>query len=331
MLSFCHLANFNVVDGEATVWQPSDGYQTEEAKSAVARDQDPTVARRRLRTELKRARDTAGFKQADVAKAMEWSTSKVIRIESGDVKITTNDLKALLEHYKIHEKSRVNALLEAARAARATSFYDQYAGDLKQGFRDYLAYEASAAVIRQWEPILISGLLQTEEYARRVLEDTFGVSDQDADKLWSVRQHRQELHDREDPPEMRFVIDESAVRRTIGPDGATMRKQVERLLEFAALDHVTIQILPFSAGATPGMGGSFVLLEFSEPDLDDLVHLESVDEITIRDDATRLGEYTDRFEKIEKAALTPKDSVRFLEELAGGGTAGGETGSKGAG
>ena len=96
-----------------------------------------------------------------------------------------------------------------------------------------------------------------------------------------------------------------------------MSRQIERLREFAELDHITIQVMPFSAGLTPGMAGSFVLLEFSEADLDDLVHLESVDDVTIKDDPDKIGQYTDRFEKLEKLALSPEDSLTFLEKLLG--------------
>lgn len=280
--------------------------------------QDPSVQRRRLRTELRRARDAAGLKQADVAKAMDWSPSKLIRIESGQVSISTNDLRALLEHYKLKERGRVTSLLEMAKAARGSSFYDSYSDVIeKQGFRDYLAFEGSSAVLRQWEPILVPGLLQTEEYGRVVLTDSFGADEDKANRLWAVREHRQELHDREDPPEMRFVIDESSVRRRVGASGKTMSRQIERLREFAELDHITIQVMPFSAGLTPGMAGSFVLLEFSEADLDDLVHLESVDDVTIKDDPDKIGQYTDRFEKLEKLALSPEDSLTFLEKLLG--------------
>jgi transcriptional regulator with XRE-family HTH domain len=278
---------------------------------------DPSVQRRRLRTELRKARDAAGMKQADVAKAMDWSPSKLIRIESGHVSISTNDLRALLDYYKVKDRGRVATLLELAKSSRAGSFYDQYAGHLKAGFREYLAYEASASVIRQWEPILVSGLLQTEEYARAILQHTYGVDERDSERLWAVRQHRQELHDREDPPEMRFLIDESAVRRHVGRDGKTMLRQIERLLEFGALDHVTIQVLPFSAGANQGMAGSFILLEFSDPDLDDLVHLESIDEVTIRDDSELIARYLDRFQALEEQALSPEDTVAFLEKLVG--------------
>jgi hypothetical protein len=245
---------------------------------------------------------------------MDWSPSKLIRIERGDVSVSTNDLRALLNHYGVKDKGKVNRLLELARSARGSSFYDQYADLLKQGYKEYLAYEASASVIRQYDPILIPGLLQTEEYARGLFAG-FGRADpENADRGWAVRQHRQEVHDREIPPEMRFVLDEAALRRHVGR-GSAMRHQLERIKEYAAEPYISIRILPFTRGAHPGMDGNFILLEFADPNLDDLVHLESINSITVRDDTELIAKYLDRFVQLEELALTPEESIDFLDAL----------------
>lgn len=276
--------------------------------------QDPTVQRRRLRTELRKARDAAGLRQADVASAMDWSPSKLIRIERGDVSVSTNDLKALLNHYGVKDRARVNLLLDLAKAARGGSFYDQYGDLLKPGFKEYLAYEASASVIRQYDPVLVPGLLQTEEYGRAILEHMAGFGQDAVDKAWEVRQHRQELVDRENPPDFLCVIDEAALRRRVGR-GQVMRRQLERLREAAAEPYITIQIMPFAHGAHPGMAGNFILLEFADPSLVDMVHLESVNQITVRDDTELIAQYLDRFDQLQDLAFSPEDSVAFLEKL----------------
>jgi transcriptional regulator with XRE-family HTH domain len=278
---------------------------------------EPSVQRRRLRTELRKARDTAGLKQADVAKAMDWSPSKLIRIENGAVSISTNDLRALLEHYKVKDRGRVGSLLEMAKSARAGSFYDAYSDVVGPGFRDYLALESAASVIRQWDPLLISGLLQTEEYALAVLSDVYRLNEEQARRAWAVREHRQEVHDREDPPEIRLVLDENALRRQVRPGTNLMRRQIERVIEFAALDHVTILLLPNAAGAHPGMAGNFYLLEFSETDLEDLVGVEAVSDFEIKSDLGVLANYVDLFQSLEDRSLSPEDSVVFMEKLLG--------------
>ncbi len=274
------------------------------------------MQRRRLCVELRRARDAAGLRQADVARAMDWSPSKLIRIEKGDVSVSTNDLKALLSHYGVKDKGRVNGVLELARSARGASFYDQYTDLLKPGFKEYLAYEASASVIRQYDPVLIPGLLQTEEYGRAILEHMAGYGPEEVDKAWTVRQHRQEVHDRDSPPDMLFVLDEAALRRHVG-GGYVMRHQLERLKAFAAEPHISLQILPFAHGAHPGMAGNFILLEFTDPNLDDLVHLESINQITIRDDTQLIAKYLDRFVQLVELALPPDESDALLDKLLG--------------
>lgn len=277
---------------------------------------DPSVQRRRLRLELRKARETAGLKQAEVAKAMDWSPSKLIRIESGQVSISTNDLRALLGHYNIKDSRRSATLLELAKTSRGNSFYDQYTAVLKAGFHDYLSYEGAASVIRQYDPLLIPGLLQTEEFARAILSEAAGLDEDAVDKAWTVRQHRQEVHDRENPPEISFVIDEAALRREVG-GRRTMVRQLQRLKDFTAEPHVTLRVLSFSAGAHPGMLGNFILLEFSEADLADLVYIETVEDITIRDDSEIIGRYSDRFQLLEGMALSPEDSLVYLDKVIG--------------
>lgn len=276
--------------------------------------QDPTVQRRRLRMELRRARDAAGLRQAEVAHAMDWSPSKLIRIERGDVSVSTNDLRALLSHYGVQDKGQVAELLELARSARGASFYDQYSDLLKPGFKEYLAYESSASVIRQYDPVLVPGLIQTEEYGRALFRDMGRLDPATADKAWSVRQHRQEAIERDSPPDIVFVLDEAVLRRHVGGPHV-MRHQLERLRNSMTEDHFRIQILPFTRGAHPGMAGNFILLEFTDPNLDDLVHLESIDSITIRDDTDLIALYLDRFEQIQKLALPLEQSLEFLEKL----------------
>jgi transcriptional regulator with XRE-family HTH domain len=276
--------------------------------------QDPTVQRRRLRMELRRARDAAGLKQAAVARAMDWSPSKLVRIETGQVSVSTNDLKVLLDYYGVKDQLRINSLLDLAKSTRGGSFYDQYTDVLKPGFKEYLAYEGSASVIRQYDPVLISGLLQTEEYGRVILEQVAEFGPEEVNMAGAGRQHRPALHDRETPPDMIIVVDEAAIRRHVGC-GHVMCHQLERLKEFAAEPHISLRVLPFSRGAHPGMAGNFILLEFADPNLDDLLHLESIREITIRDYQELVAQYLDKFFRLEQLALPSDESNALLDKL----------------
>jgi transcriptional regulator with XRE-family HTH domain len=264
--------------------------------------------------ELRRARDAAGMKQAQVAHAMDWSPSKVIRIERGDVSVSTNDLKALLDYYGVKDQKKINELLALAKSSRGTSFYDQYGDIVMPGFKEYLAYEVSASVIRLYEPLLIPGLLQTEEYARGIFAGMAQFGSVRADRLWALRQHRQDTVNRANPPEILYVLDEAALRRHIGGRNI-MRRQLERLKDFATEAHISIQVLPFTRGAHSGLYGAFVLLEFSDPALDDLVHLETISQVTVRDDTEVIARYVDRFEQLQALSLSTTESVDFLTAL----------------
>src|ERR1700722_15379552 len=127
----------------------------------------PLVQRRRLSLELRRAR--AGlYTQDQVAQSMDWSLSKVIRIESGAVNISTNDLRALLGLYEITDRDQVNELLELAKPSRQSSSWSRYRADISPQYLQYIEYEEAASVLRLYEPLLIPGLLQTAEYATAI-------------------------------------------------------------------------------------------------------------------------------------------------------------------
>jgi transcriptional regulator with XRE-family HTH domain len=275
---------------------------------------DPMVQRRRLRTELRQARNQAGLTQRDVALAMDWSPSKLIRIESGAVSISKNDLQALLRHYGVEDRDRVESLVEMARASRTPS-WSSYKDIVGPGFITMLGYESSASLIRQFEPGLVPGLLQTEEYARDVLKRAYLKSDAEAEKLWNLREQRQGLHDRRDPPEMFFVMDEAVVRRLVGGP-RVMRRQLERLRDLADRPHITILIIPFSKGAHLGLTGPFVVLEFPEATDPDLVYLENArGDSVYRDEPDESARYLEMFWSLEGIALDPDASRILLDKI----------------
>ncbi len=275
---------------------------------------DPAVQRRRLRHELRSAREAAGKKQAEVARVMDWSPSKLIRIERGDVSVSTNDLKALLNYYDVKDHVKAHRLLDLARSARGPSFYGQYADMLGSAIKEYLAHEASASVLRQYDPAFVPGILQTEEYARGLFEGLGGADQVTADRGWAIRQHRQEVHDREPPLEMLFVLDEAALRRQVGK-GQSMRYQLERIKEYATKPNISIQIMPFARGAHPGMLGNFNILEFADPNLEDLVYVETTDSTSTSNEIELIAKYLDIYGKLQEMALTPEESIDFLDAL----------------
>jgi len=275
---------------------------------------DPTIQRRRLRVELRKARLDANLTQRDVAQAMDWSPSKLIRIENGAVNITPIDLRALLGHYGVTDKRRIDTLLEMARAGKTRSWSD-FKGVHSGAFLTYLGFESSASIIRQYEPLLIPGLLQTEEYARAILSNVYGKAQDDADRRWEARERRQELHERDDRPQMFFILDEAVIQRRVG-GAAVMRRQLERLRALADEPHVSVQVIPFRAGAHPGMRGPFTLLEFADANDDNVLYLEhTTGDTTTRDDPEETGPYLDFFWSLEDLALSTEESNALVDKI----------------
>lgn len=274
------------------------------------------VKRRRLRAELRNARVAADLTQDQVAEAMEWSPSKIIRIEAGSVGVSANDMKALLRLYHVTDPKRVDELLTLARLARErmTTYRDAPPKLLQ-----FIDYEAAAATIRGFQPLAVPGLLQTEEYARAVIQAVMPDSPKaQVDALVTVRMRRQEILTRPDPVELIAVIDEAVIRRQVGGEGV-MRRQVKHLVAMADRKNVTLEVLRFNAGAHPGMLGPFVIFEFPDAEDDDVLFLESSrGEVIIRDEPDEIASYEERLDSLRKLSSGRKGSVAFLEGLATG-------------
>lgn len=293
------------------------GHQMSKGGSDVSERTQPLVQRRRVRNELRAARQAVALTQEQVAVAMDWSLSKVIRIENGSTGISTNDLKALLRLYEVTDAAEVSELVALARDARERSWWRQYRDLVGPRFVQFIEYEASASAIRSFEPLLVPGLLQTPEYARNVISEFIDdPTPERVDALVHLRMKRQELLSRPDRPMLRQIIDESVVRRVVG-NREVMQRQLRYLVELAARPNVTIEILPFSAGVHNGMTRPFVLLEFPDASDSSVLYLENVDgELMVRDVPETIEQYEDAFEGLRKLTLGPSDSVKFLRELA---------------
>jgi transcriptional regulator with XRE-family HTH domain len=283
---------------------------------------DPTVARRKLKNHLRSLRESAQLSQSDVAETLEWSLSKVIRIETARVGLSVVDTRAMLELYGVRGGDpRLDELLDLARWSKAQAWYDTYRNVVSKPFAAYLGHESSAAVIRTYQPTLIPGLLQTDDYARVVLAGQ-GRTGDDLDAGIDLRIERQTRLDSATPRVRRdFVYDESAIRRVVGGPGV-MRAQLRRLLEVAEDADVSQRIIPFEAGLLPYTATGYVLLEI--PDEGDVLYLESsAGELVIHEGAEsgwdyQPGIYLERFFgliEVLDAGRTPDLLRRALKEL----------------
>jgi transcriptional regulator with XRE-family HTH domain len=277
----------------------------------------PMVQRRRLRTELRKARQASGLTQEQVASEMDWSLSKIIRIEAASSGISANDLKALLGLYGVTEVERVNSLVALARGARERSWWSAYRDVAPASLLQLIEYESVASVVRQFETMFIPGILQTEDYARAVIQDYYDDRS-GSDRLRALvelRVRREDLLDSENHPSFQFMLDEAVVRRLVG-GSSVMRRQLRRLIEVAEKPNVTVEIIPFAAGLHPGTKGPFKIIEFSDPSDSDIVFLESPRGDIISDDPEETLRYREAFEGLGKVSLGPRDSLARLARIA---------------
>jgi transcriptional regulator with XRE-family HTH domain len=239
--------------------------------AVTERPMDPNVHRRMLRTELRRLREACPFTQKAVADEMSWSVSKLIRIESGSVTISINDLKALLALYGVRDPDTFQRFTDMARSTRRRSWLDDYRGVASPSYLAYLAYEEAANRSYNFQPTLVPGLLQTEEYAAEILRV---VSRTRAEGLIELRVARQERTlARAEDLELYFVIDESVIRRPVGNAGI-MKRQIEHLIELSQQPHISIEVAPFSLGFYRSLRLPYVVLEFPEPQAEAILYLE---------------------------------------------------------
>jgi transcriptional regulator with XRE-family HTH domain len=291
----------------------------------MAEVQGSAIQRGRLTRELRRIRKDTGMTQEQAAAAMEWSLSKLIRIEGGGVSISVSDLRSLLAMYQITDESYVDELVALARAARQRSWLTAFRDVTSSQYVTFVGYEAAASIIRQFEPTLIPGQLQTEEYARAV---TLEYAPDRVDQLVEIRIRRQELL--EDPKRLFFfILDEAVIRREVGAptNPGIMRRQLRKLLEIARQPNVTIEVVPFSAGVHSGMKGPFTVLEFPGED-EDILYLENPGGGASNPSALLTGEdpqiLTQRvaFERLREQSLGPKKSIELIGQVAEGMTLG---------
>lgn len=283
-------------------------------------DQGPVVSSALLRSELVRRRREKKLTQEQVAGQLDWSSSKLIRMEGGRSGITKVDLDALLGVYGVASPDDRERLQALNRSAHKRGWWDDYRADVYPAFIDYLGYEAGATFIRSFQSVVVPGLLQTRGYARAITAATYDEQDK-IDRAVELRLlRRAELSKRIPRTREYHILDEAAIRRQVGrpDDPSIMSGQLRELAAKAKIDeNVTVRILPFAAGAHVGMTGPFTLLEI-EPGLPDILYIDTgMRRITMAAaDDPLVAEYRDNFESLVDLALPASESIDFILGVA---------------
>jgi transcriptional regulator with XRE-family HTH domain len=271
--------------------------------SPVAR---PTsTARRELGDELRRLRGER--RGADVATVLGWSESKLSRIETARTGISEADLDRLLATYDVRDER----LRDLARRGRARAWWTPYRSSVPDPYDEYVALEAEAVVMAEWEAQVVPGLLQTDEYARAVIEAGADIADVDtAHRRLALRMARQAVLNRDEPPALCAVLDESVLCREIG-GREVLDRQLQHLFDVSHRPGVELLVLPFDSGAHAALTESFVIFDFATGSRSPVVHSESLTGGQFRTRPAEVLLYRQAFEDLRRRAL-PVDVTRSV-------------------
>jgi transcriptional regulator with XRE-family HTH domain len=279
--------------------------------------QSPTLRRRRLSAELKRLRDGQGLTATQVARQLEWPVSKVTRMERGEwLRPSPHDIGRLLEVYGVVDEREHEALTTLARQGRQRGWWHAYREMISERYSTYIGLEAEASSVFSFQPLMMPGLLQTTAYARAlILGGPSQLGAREAELRATIRTERQKILTDEDPARLWAVLDEAAIRRTVG-GAEVMRAQLRHVLQIAELAKVTVQVIPFDAGAHAGIGGAFAILSFPHADDPDAVYVETIAGELFVEDPEEVGRYTVAFQRLTAKALNPGDTITMIAAAA---------------
>ena len=263
---------------------------------------------------LQELREASGLGREEAARALRVTAATVRRMETAEVALKIPYVQVLLETYGVPE-DEAEAFVSLAEEANQPGWWQRYHDVLPDWFSLYVSLEGAARIVRSYEPHFVPGLLQTEEYARAVLQaGTIGQTGPETiERHVSLRMERQRLLERQDPPHLWVIMDETVLLRPVS-GGEVMREQLDKLLEFAERDRVTLQIAEFASGPHPGTYAPFTLFRFAEPELPDMVYTEYLSGALYLDSRKEVAAHLEVLDHMSTAAASAERSKKILRE-----------------
>ncbi|EST23096.1 hypothetical protein N566_26120 [Streptomycetaceae bacterium MP113-05] len=282
----------------------------------AANRSNPLVARRALGSELRRLRDTLGLSTPDVAAELGCHNSKISRIETGKRACTPKDFSAMMSLYRVapNKQEALSELLLKGRQ-RTPPWWQVYNDVISANYAEFISFEAEATRCREYQTVLVPAHLQTEAYARAVTAVGFAALGPDqVDSLVEVRMKRQERIYGEDPMAFEALVTEAALHFRVG-SLSDHRAQLGHIRQVAELPHVSVRIIPYSAGADGTLSGSFSVFSFPGDGDYDVAFTESVGSTLLTDDARDVRRVSRLFHNLASVALPEGDSIDLLERV----------------
>jgi len=282
------------------------------------RRSSPTLRRRRLEDELKRLRHERRLSSTEVARTLGWSQGKLSKMESGEwIRPNPRDAEDLGKLYGVDD-AKLNELIQLARDSREKDgWWYPYRKQISHEYSAYIGFEAGAAELFAFEPLMIHGLLQTEDYARSIFAASAAeMSPEDVEQRVAIRATRQELVTRADDPLRLWVVLHEAALRTVVGDEAVMAAQLSHLAEVSKLAKVTIQVMPFTAGAHAGITGGFTIMAFPDELDPDVAYVENPAGQHFIEDGEEVGRFKVAFQRLQAKALSIEASLDLIADMA---------------
>lgn len=279
-----------------------------------------TVRRWQLTETLRQLRERAGLTIEQAAEALRaqggpWSRSKLGRIETREQGVKLREVEQLLDLYQSADAGMRAWLLDLAVTAHERGYWRAIRKDLPEDFHGFLNVEAALVSLRELETMVVPGLLQTADYTRAVINGANpGLVGDVVERRVLARMARQQVLTRANPLEYHVILEEAILERPVGTS-AVMRGQLRRLLDEAATEHVTLQVLPKLAGASPAMNGTFSVLTLPEP-IPDFGYSESSGGAVYIEDRELVRTLLVRWGILTERALSPAESVEMITEAA---------------
>ncbi|MEO3785776.1 helix-turn-helix transcriptional regulator [Actinocorallia sp. B10E7] len=275
----------------------------------------PTVRRRRLANELRKIRKELGKTREEAAKFAGISPVTVTRMEAALHSPKPADVLALCKLYGISEE-KTEVLVALARQSRQRGWWQRFGGTIPDWFSFYVGLEEEVSELRTYQPEVVLGLLQTESYIRAImLSDVHLPSKEELDSRVAVRLKRQERLKGPDAMKLWAVIHESALRSIVG-GREVMKEQLLHLIHLTWQNNITVQAMPFSAGAHPGSDGAFEILGFPEPNDPDVVYVQYRRGSLYLEDHSDIAAYAEIFDHLRARALSPDESRALIQRIA---------------
>ncbi|NES17296.1 MULTISPECIES: helix-turn-helix transcriptional regulator [Micromonospora] len=283
----------------------------------MARFTPPTPRSRRLGRELRRLREARSLTQGDAAKLLRCSQQRIARIESGDIKPRPRDVLEILVAYDVpHDEEQGLALRAMAEQLREPGWW-QRLNTLPARYVTFIAYEAEATDLRQFQPTLIPGLMQTRAYAQEVIRIGRETDQEEITQRVEARLKRQEVLTARKPPlRLQAIITEQALMLEVG-DADVRHEQLAHIIKVAALPNVTVQVLTLAAGAHLAVHGGFEVLTFADGD-PPLGYIETLAGELFLESPEEIRRLTGVHEHLLSLALSPRESIRFIQEKKDG-------------